>query len=79
MQQVQVAHAKAHLSALLERVEAGEEIIIARRGRAIARLVPERPQTLSAAEALREAWALGGLDLPPIAEPQLTPDDVHID
>ncbi|MDO4233145.1 MAG: type II toxin-antitoxin system prevent-host-death family antitoxin [Lautropia sp.] len=79
MQQVQVAHAKAHLSALLERVEAGEEIIIARRGRAIARLVPERPQACSAADALREAWALGGLDLAPIEEPQLAPDDVKID
>lgn len=33
--------AKARLSALLDRVEHGEEIIITRHGRAIARLVPE--------------------------------------
>lgn len=32
--------AKTHLSALLDRVERGEEITITRRGRAVARLVP---------------------------------------
>lgn len=79
MQQVQIAHAKAHLSALLERVEAGEEIVIARRGRPIARLVPERPRQRTAAQALEQAWALGGLELDDIAEPEIAPDDVHID
>lgn len=37
---VNVHDAKTHLSRLLERVEQGEEIIIARGGRPIARLVP---------------------------------------
>jgi prevent-host-death family protein len=37
---VGVHEAKTHLSRLLERAEAGEEIAIARRGRIIARLVP---------------------------------------
>ena len=37
-----VHDAKTHLSRLLERVEAGEEIIIGRAGRPIARLVPYR-------------------------------------
>jgi prevent-host-death family protein len=32
--------AKTHLSSLLERVERGEEILITRHGKAIARLVP---------------------------------------
>ena len=32
--------AKTHLSRLIERVEAGEEIVIARAGRPVARLVP---------------------------------------
>jgi prevent-host-death family protein len=68
MEQVQIAHAKAHLSALLERVEAGEEIIIARRGKAIARLVPEPHRPKTAAEALEMAWSLGGLDLGPVPE-----------
>ena len=39
--------AKTHLSRLLERVEAGEEIVIGRAGKPIAKLVPyaaERPK-----------------------------------
>jgi prevent-host-death family protein len=32
--------AKTHLSDLLDRVEAGEEIVITRRGKPVARLVP---------------------------------------
>lgn len=61
MQHVQVAEAKAHLSALVERVEAGEEIIIARRGKTIARLIPEPQAGRSAADVFRGAWAEGGL------------------
>jgi len=34
--------AKTHLSRLVERVEAGEEVVIARAGRPVARLVPFR-------------------------------------
>lgn len=41
-EQVNVYDAKTNLSKLLERVEAGEEIVIARNGRPIARLVPEQ-------------------------------------
>jgi prevent-host-death family protein len=39
---VGVHEAKTHLSKLLERVAAGEEIAITRRGQEIARLVPVR-------------------------------------
>jgi prevent-host-death family protein len=42
MDQINVYEAKTHLSRLLDRVEAGEEIIIGRAGRPIARLVPYR-------------------------------------
>ena len=42
---VNVHEAKTHLSRLLERVEAGEEVVIARAGRPIARLVPYRRRT----------------------------------
>jgi prevent-host-death family protein len=35
---VNVAHAKAHLSELLDKVEAGEDVIITRHGRVIAHL-----------------------------------------
>ena len=77
MQQVQIAEAKAHLSALIERVEAGEEIIIARRGKPVARLVRERGEAKSAADVLEEVWALGGFDLE--APPELALDDVDLD
>ena len=42
--QVNIHAAKTHLSRLVERVEAGEEIVIARAGRPIARLIPFRAQ-----------------------------------
>jgi prevent-host-death family protein len=40
---VNVHDAKSNLSELLRRVEAGEEIVIARAGNPVARLVPYRP------------------------------------
>jgi prevent-host-death family protein len=40
MTMVNVHAAKTHLSRLLERVAAGEEIVIAKAGRPVARLVP---------------------------------------
>jgi prevent-host-death family protein len=41
-QVVNVHEAKTHLSRLLEAVERGEEVVIARSGRPVARLVPAR-------------------------------------
>jgi prevent-host-death family protein len=40
METVNIHEAKTHLSRLVERAEHGEEIIIARSGRPVARLVP---------------------------------------
>jgi prevent-host-death family protein len=44
---INLAHAKAHLSELLDKVENGEEVVITRHGRAVARLScvsrPKRP------------------------------------
>lgn len=40
MSKVNIHEAKTHLSGLLERVEAGEEIVIARAGKPVAKLVP---------------------------------------
>lgn len=40
MVEVNVHEAKTHLSRLLQRVEAGEEVLISRAGRPLARLVP---------------------------------------
>ena len=79
METFQVAQAKAQLSALLERVEAGEEILIARRGKAIARLVPEPRSTRTAAQAMAEVWALGGLDITPPPDLAVTPLSVELD
>lgn len=42
---VSVAEAKSHLSEILDRVEAGEEVVITRRGKAVARLKPERQRS----------------------------------
>ena len=41
---VNVHEAKTHLSRLLARVEAGEEVVIARNGKPVARLVDCQPQ-----------------------------------
>jgi prevent-host-death family protein len=52
---VKVAEAKTHLSELLVRVEAGEDIVIARGNDPVARLVAvnERRQRVAAIEAVR--------------------------
>ena len=39
---VNIHEAKTHLSRLIERVESGQEVVIARAGRPVARLVPFR-------------------------------------
>lgn len=50
---VPVSEAKSQLSELLRRVESGEEIIIRRGSRSIARLVPEQPTRVAPPGALR--------------------------
>jgi len=42
MRKIQASDARARLLQILDEVERGETVIITRRGRAIARLVPER-------------------------------------
>lgn len=79
METVQIGQAKAHLSGLLARVEAGEEIIIARRGKAVARLIPEQPDLLNAADVFRECWADSGIDIESTAEPALLDDVTNMD
>ncbi|HMO48320.1 MAG TPA: type II toxin-antitoxin system prevent-host-death family antitoxin [Rubrivivax sp.] len=53
---VNIYEAKTRLSALLERVQAGEEIVIARAGKPIARLTPIRQ-----APGSRSGVRFGGL------------------
>ncbi|MFP6772936.1 MAG: type II toxin-antitoxin system prevent-host-death family antitoxin [Alphaproteobacteria bacterium] len=61
--------AKTHLSALLDKVSRGEEVLITRRGKAIARLVPAEQAGRSRVNAaidelltLREEVTLNGAD-----------------
>jgi prevent-host-death family protein len=55
MERVNVHEAKTHLSRLLERVEAGEEVVIARAGHPIARLVPIGPKRAKKPGRLKSA------------------------
>lgn len=50
---VPLNEAKTHLSELIRRVEAGEQIVIRRGQRPVARLIPERPAHIAAPGALR--------------------------
>ena len=53
MKPINIHEAKTHLSRLVERVQAGEEIVIAKAGRPAARLVP--------IESARKPVKIGGL------------------
>jgi prevent-host-death family protein len=71
MSTVSVHAAKTHLSQLLARVEAGEEIIIARRNTPVARLVP------IAVKGKREFGALRGkIDIGPEFFEPLPADEI---
>lgn len=63
---ISVYDAKTHLSALLDRVAAGEDIVIARNGKAVARLVPVafQGQKRQPANALRIDHIAGDFDAP---------------
>jgi prevent-host-death family protein len=56
MKPINIHAAKTHLSRLIERVQAGEEFVIAKAGRPAARLVP--------LETASKAVKTGGLRLP---------------
>lgn len=63
---VSVAEAKSHLSEILDRVEAGEEVVITRRGKAVARLKPERRVTATGTDfeklrALRDSMPMASV------------------
>ena len=65
MLQVGAFEAKNTLGSLLDRVQNGEEVVITRHGRAVARLVPnsgavDRTQARAAAERIRARATLSG-------------------
>ena len=61
-----IHEAKTHLSKLLERVGRGEEVIIAKSGRPVARLVPvvERPGRRKPGSAKGTLWMSEDFDAP---------------
>ena len=52
MRRMSLTDTKAHLSAIVDAVEAGEEIVITRRGQSVARIVAEHKRTAGNASAL---------------------------
>ena len=63
MEAFKLADAKAHLSELVSRAEAGETLEITRRGRPVARLVPvECPRPVIDWEVLRQVRAGAAAD-----------------
>lgn len=69
MPEIGAFEAKTHLSELLDRVERGEELVITRRGRPVARLVPANDarqrnsaEAVKRLRALRQGATLGGID-----------------
>lgn len=63
--------AKTHLSRLIEEVAAGEEVVITRRGEAVARLVASRP-----AASRRFGLDEGRFEIPESFDDPL-PDDIQ--
>lgn len=66
---VAASEAETHLAELLERVAGGEEVLITRQGKAIARLVPARvadreriDDAIGKLKAARAGLTLGGLN-----------------
>jgi len=65
---VNVRQAKTQLSRLLARVEAGEEIVIARRGKPVARLVRCQPETKRQPDGLKGEVGIPGSFFDPLPE-----------
>lgn len=73
---VTATEAKARILALLDEVEAGEEVEITRHGRTVARLVPARPGLALRGVVAGKVWQTVDDDelLRPIADAWLTED-----
>lgn len=71
MPTVNVHDAKTQLSRLLAQVEAGEEIVIARRGRPVARLVCYQPRGRRQPDVLKGKIVLPDSFFDPLPENQL--------
>lgn len=68
---VNVHQAKTHLSRLLARVEGGEEIVIARRGKPVARLIDYKPRGKRQPDVLKGKIVLPEGLFEPLSEDEL--------
>ena len=68
---VNVHEAKTQLSRLLARVEAGEEVVIARRGEPVARLVGCRPRSRRQPDVLKGKVVIPESFFDPLPEDEL--------
>ena len=75
---VNIHKAKTHLSRLLARVEADEEIVIARRGKPVARLVGCKLQGKRQPDVLKGKIVLLGGFFEPLSENELRLSLIHI-
>ena len=69
---VNVHQAKTQLSRLLARVEAGEDVVIARRGEPVARLVGCKPQSKRQADILKGKVVIPDNFFDPLPDEELT-------
>ncbi|WPZ33711.1 type II toxin-antitoxin system prevent-host-death family antitoxin [Thalassobaculum sp. OXR-137] len=75
MRHVGIFEAKTHLSQLLDAVEAGEEIVVTRRGKPIAHIVPapddrreKAKEAVARIRALRKGLTLDGVTVKELIE-----------
>ena len=68
---VNVHQAKTRLSKLLAQVEAGEEVVIARRGEPVARLVPCKPRGKRQFGAMKDRIVIDDSFFDPLPEEEL--------
>ena len=69
---VNVHQAKTQLSRLLARVEAGEDVVIARRGEPVARLVGCKPRSKRQADVLKGKVVIPDSFFEPLPDDELT-------
>ena len=74
---VNVHQAKTQLSRLLARVEAGEDVVIARRGEPVARLVGCKPRSKRQPDVLKGKIVIPESFLDPLSEVELTAWEGH--
>jgi len=72
MATVNVREARTHFSRLLRQVEAGDEIVIARHGTPVARLVPEKKRGKRQFGALRGRLVVPDSFFDPLPDTELT-------